>query len=151
MDFSTDPRPAPADCMTMAEVRVGVDALDRLLVAVLAERQRYMDAAARIKPDRAAVRDETRIEDGVRSPAWAWASWATVANPAFATLGNIIPAAVTLHYQGTNGQMMLTWTTGTLQSAPAITGPYTDIPEATSPYIVVPTSEQQYFRIKPQP
>jgi isochorismate pyruvate lyase len=65
MDFSTDPRPAPADCTTMTEVRVGVDALDRLLVAVLAERQRYMDAAARIKPDRGAVRDAARIEEVV--------------------------------------------------------------------------------------
>lgn len=65
MDFSTDPRPRPDDCSTMAEVRVGVDALDRLLVTVLAERQRYMDAAARIKTDRAAVRDAARIEDVV--------------------------------------------------------------------------------------
>ena len=65
MNFMTDPRPAPADCMTMTEVRQGVDALDRLLVTVLAERQRYMDAAARIKQARAAVRDEARIEDVV--------------------------------------------------------------------------------------
>ena len=65
MDFSTDPRPLPAECVTMAEVRQGVDALDRLLVAVLAERQRYMDAAARIKPDRAAVHDAARIEEVV--------------------------------------------------------------------------------------
>jgi isochorismate pyruvate lyase len=65
MDFSTDPRPLPAGCTTMAEVRVGVDALDRLLVAILAERQRYMDAAARIKADRHAVRDTARIEDVV--------------------------------------------------------------------------------------
>jgi len=65
MSFTTDPRPAPADCATMAEVRQGVDALDRLLVAVLAERQRYMDAAARIKPDRHAVRDSARVEDVV--------------------------------------------------------------------------------------
>jgi isochorismate pyruvate lyase len=49
----------------MAEVRQGVDALDRLLVTVLAERQRYMDAAARIKPNREAVRDTARIEDVV--------------------------------------------------------------------------------------
>jgi isochorismate pyruvate lyase len=63
MDFSTDPRPLPADCTTMTEVRQGVDALDRLLVAVLAERQRYMDAAARIKADRHAVRDNARVED----------------------------------------------------------------------------------------
>ena len=49
----------------MAEVRDGVDALDRALVALLAERQRYMDAAARIKGDRGVVRDEARIEDVV--------------------------------------------------------------------------------------
>jgi isochorismate pyruvate lyase len=49
----------------MAQVRQAVDALDRLLVEVLAERQRYMDAAARIKPDRSVVRDEARIEDVV--------------------------------------------------------------------------------------
>jgi isochorismate pyruvate lyase len=58
-------RPAPADCMSMAEVRQGVDALDRQLVLLLAERQRYMDAAARIKQDRDAVHDAARIEDVV--------------------------------------------------------------------------------------
>ena len=58
-------RPLPADCGDMAEVRAGVDALDRALVMLLAERVRYMDAAARIKPERAAVRDEARIEDVV--------------------------------------------------------------------------------------
>ena len=55
----------PADCRTMVEVRHGVDALDRALVELLAERQRYMDAAARIKPDRETVRDTARIEDVV--------------------------------------------------------------------------------------
>lgn len=50
----------PADCRTMAEVRRGVDALDREIGALIAERFRYMDAAARIKPDREAVRDEMR-------------------------------------------------------------------------------------------
>ena len=65
MNFSTDDRPAPAECMTMAQVRQGVDALDRLLVTILAERQRYMDAAARIKTNREAVRDTARIEDVV--------------------------------------------------------------------------------------
>ena len=65
MNFSTDDRRPPEECMTMTEVRQGVDALDRLLVTVLAERQRYMDAAARIKPDRSAVRDTARIEDVV--------------------------------------------------------------------------------------
>ena len=62
---AVDPRVDPAACQTMSEVRQGVDALDRALVALLAERQRYMDAAARIKPDRDAVHDDARIEDVV--------------------------------------------------------------------------------------
>lgn len=61
----TEPRTPPADCTTMAEVREGVDALDRALVVLLAERQGYMDAAARIKTGRGVVRDEARIEDVV--------------------------------------------------------------------------------------
>jgi isochorismate pyruvate lyase len=65
MSLMTEARPAPEDCATMAEVRQGVDALDRALVALLAERQRYMDAAARIKTDRSAVRDTARVEDVV--------------------------------------------------------------------------------------
>jgi len=51
---------SPAECRTMAEVRAGVDRLDRQLVELLAARFGYMDAAARIKPDRGAVRDEAR-------------------------------------------------------------------------------------------
>jgi len=62
---AVDARVDPAECHTMAEVRQGVDALDRALVALMAERQRYMDAAARIKPDRDAVHDDARIEDVV--------------------------------------------------------------------------------------
>ena len=48
------------DCKTMTDVRAGVDALDRELVALLARRFAYMDAAARIKPERGHVRDEAR-------------------------------------------------------------------------------------------
>lgn len=51
--------PGP-ECTTMAEVRRGVDAVDKALIALLARRFGYMDAAARIKPDRGAVRDEAR-------------------------------------------------------------------------------------------
>jgi isochorismate pyruvate lyase len=51
---------AGADCTTMIEVRRGVDQVDRELIALLARRFAYMDAAARIKPERSAVRDETR-------------------------------------------------------------------------------------------
>lgn len=56
-------RTPPERCETMAQVRDGVDRLDRALAALIAERSRYMEAAARIKPDRDAVRDEARIED----------------------------------------------------------------------------------------
>lgn len=49
-----------ADCRTMAEVRAGVDALDRELARLLGQRFAFMDAAARIKADRDAVRDERR-------------------------------------------------------------------------------------------
>ena len=60
--MTTPPAPALAgpDCTTMIEVRAGVDALDRELVALLARRFAYMDAAARIKPERGHVRDEAR-------------------------------------------------------------------------------------------
>jgi isochorismate pyruvate lyase len=51
---------APENCTTMLEVRAGVDALDRALVALLARRFGYMDAAARIKLERGMVRDEDR-------------------------------------------------------------------------------------------
>lgn len=44
----------------MAEVRAGVDLLDERIVALLAIRTRYMDAAARIKDHRDQVRDEPR-------------------------------------------------------------------------------------------
>jgi isochorismate pyruvate lyase len=53
-------RTAPEACRTMAEVRHGVDRLDEAIVALVGERFRYMDAAARIKPVREAVRDEGR-------------------------------------------------------------------------------------------
>lgn len=60
---AVDARADPGECRTMAEVRHGVDALDRALVALVAERQRYMEAAARLKPDRDAVHDDARIAD----------------------------------------------------------------------------------------
>jgi isochorismate pyruvate lyase len=53
-------RTAPEACSTMGEVREGVDRLDEAIVRLIGERFRYMDAAARIKPAREAVRDEGR-------------------------------------------------------------------------------------------
>ena len=50
----------PDDCQTRLEVRAGGDQTDRALVDLLARRFGYMRAAARIKQDRATVRDEAR-------------------------------------------------------------------------------------------
>jgi isochorismate pyruvate lyase len=47
----------------MAEVRTEIDALDRQIVALLADRLHYIDEAARIKQSRDQVRDEGRIAD----------------------------------------------------------------------------------------
>ncbi|MGB3847771.1 MAG: chorismate mutase [Sphingopyxis sp.] len=63
---------SPDDCQTMTDVRAGVDQVDRELVALLVRRFGYMDAAARIKSDRGAVRDEARkaqVLDNVASEA----------------------------------------------------------------------------------
>ena len=59
-DLAKSPLKDPGACRTMIEVRAGVDATDRALVALLVRRFGYMDAAARIKTDRNVVRDEAR-------------------------------------------------------------------------------------------
>lgn len=50
----------PSSCTSMAQVRAGVDALDEEIVTLLGRRMLFMEAAARIKPDRGQVRDEPR-------------------------------------------------------------------------------------------
>jgi isochorismate pyruvate lyase len=50
-------------CSTMDEVRAEIDALDRQIVALLADRLHYIEEAARIKQSRGLVRDEARIAD----------------------------------------------------------------------------------------
>ncbi len=54
------PAKSPDTCETMIDVREGVDATDRELIALLERRFGYMRAAAGIKETRAAVRDEDR-------------------------------------------------------------------------------------------
>ena len=55
-----DPLPRCAD---MGEVRAAIDAIDKRLVTLIAERLHYIDEAARIKPERDQVRDEPRIAE----------------------------------------------------------------------------------------
>lgn len=69
---SLDDVKQPGDCADMGDVRAGVDALDSSLVALLALRFAYMRAAARIKDDKGAVRDEPRkaqVMDNVKAAA----------------------------------------------------------------------------------
>ena len=56
---------------------------------------------------------------------------------------------VHLEFQTLNNQLVLSWTNAnfTLQSAPAITGPFNNIPGATSPYTNSLTAPQQFFRL----
>lgn len=54
-----------SECENMQDVRYEVDRLDQIIVELLAQRQTFMDAAARIKANRDLVRDEARIEDVV--------------------------------------------------------------------------------------
>jgi isochorismate pyruvate lyase len=57
----------PAKCNDMTEVRAGVDSVDTQLVELLAVRFAYMDAAARIKTERNAVRDEARKQQVLKN------------------------------------------------------------------------------------
>ena len=53
----------PNSVTTMVEVRANIDALDRTIVRLLRQRLDFIEAAARIKQDRGAVRDEARKAD----------------------------------------------------------------------------------------
>lgn len=53
----------PDQCLSMADLRGEIDRLDRMLVRLLSERQRYIERAAEIKSRRHDIRDEGRIAD----------------------------------------------------------------------------------------
>ncbi len=53
------------ECRSMADVRVEIDRLDRTLVALMAERQTYIERAAELKTERDKVHDQARIDDVV--------------------------------------------------------------------------------------
>ena len=57
---------APVPCPEMQEIRAQIDALDKRLVTLLADRQKLIAAAGEVKPSRDTVRDEARIEEGIR-------------------------------------------------------------------------------------
>jgi isochorismate pyruvate lyase len=57
----------PEACHSMPELRAAIDRLDRQLVAMLAQRQAYIERAAVLKSDRGTVRDTPRVEEVVRN------------------------------------------------------------------------------------
>lgn len=59
-------------------------------------------------------------------------------------------APVTLSITKAGDNVVLTWPSGTLQSATAVSGNYNDIVGATSPYTNSITGPQMYFRVKVQ-
>jgi isochorismate pyruvate lyase len=63
--MASTPVVPPNACSDMVSLRAQIDRLDRTLVALIAERQRYIERAAEIKTDRGVVHDDARIEDVV--------------------------------------------------------------------------------------
>ena len=53
---------APEDCQTKDDVRLEIDRLDQALLALFAERHRYVTRMAQIKTDPHEARDPARIE-----------------------------------------------------------------------------------------
>jgi uncharacterized repeat protein (TIGR03803 family) len=62
---------------------------------------------------------------------------------------NQVPVSVALTIQQAAGAVILSWVNPVyaLQSAPALTGPFTNVPSATSPYTNTLTGSQLYFRL----
>lgn len=91
-------RVSPADCTTMTQVRTGVDAVDRALVALLVERFGYMDAAARIKPNRDAVRDEARKAEVIANVRAAAAAGGIPADEIAAIWDRLVEASIAYEF-----------------------------------------------------
>jgi isochorismate pyruvate lyase len=60
----TEAKP-PEACESLADIRAGIDSLDRQIVRLLAERGRYVVAAARFKRSAAEVQAPARVEQVV--------------------------------------------------------------------------------------
>ena len=56
-------------------------------------------------------------------------------------------APATLNYQTSSNSLMLNWSSGTLQSATNLQGPWTNLNTVASPFQVTPTNPQQFYRL----
>ena len=53
---------APSDCQSLDEIRAGMDAIDRHIIALMAERVAYVRAAAKFKTSATAVAAPERVQ-----------------------------------------------------------------------------------------
>ena len=58
----TDNSKPPEDCRTLEEIRAGMDALDREIIRILAQRVAYVKAAAKFKTSSADVAAPDRVQ-----------------------------------------------------------------------------------------
>ncbi len=58
--------------------------------------------------------------------------------------------ATKLSVARSGNNVVLTWPTGTLQSAPLVSGPYTPVTGASSPFTSAISGAQQYYRVQVQ-
>jgi hypothetical protein len=77
-------------------------------------------------------------------------SHGTNSNTDFATSKYAGVQSIPLTMQWANNSLVLSWANATfhLQSAPAVTGTFTNVPGATSPYTNPAAGRQRYFRLK---
>lgn len=95
--------------------------------------------------------DEARIHSTLESSNWVWASYMTVAaNSSFENYSSVSSPVLTLSIQNSGNNVILSWPSGTLQSAGQIAGPYNDIVGVTSPYTNIVSGAQQFFRVRVQ-
>jgi Concanavalin A-like lectin/glucanases superfamily/Immunoglobulin domain/Domain of unknown function (DUF2341) len=94
--------------------------------------------------------DEARIHSTLSSSNWIWASWMTVAsNSVFESYSTVNSSAVILGARISNGNLILTWSQGTLMSASHVNGAYAPVSGASPPSYSVPASAaQQFYRVK---
>lgn len=62
MDSAVTAQKSPAECQSKDDVRAEIDRIDRNLLALFAERHRYVTRMAQIKTDPHEARDPVRIE-----------------------------------------------------------------------------------------
>jgi hypothetical protein len=93
--------------------------------------------------------DEARIHSDLESSNWVWASYMTVAtNSSFENYSSVSSPILTLSLQNSGNNVILTWPSGTLQSAGQVAGPYSDVVGVTSPYTNSVSGTQQFFRVR---